>query len=176
MTTKLLIDRELLEHVLVAYEWQLDSANQLANYAGGTGPDESEDEGVTKLRAILATPRQPEVDGLEVVATLRVEFDDAAEGVAIETVETHVLCDEGETDLCRLSDAQRAIAELREECSFLKDCQENAMLHMTGLVTERDTLLQQRDRLASALVAASKAESRAEACLIVGAALAEVEK
>ena len=38
---------------------------------------------------------------------------------------------------------QRAIAELREECSFLKDCQENAMLHMTGLVSERDTLRQQ---------------------------------
>ena len=45
--------------------------------------------------------------------------------------------------LCRLSDAQRAIAELREECKHLKDCQENAMLHMTGLVAERDTLRQQ---------------------------------
>ena len=62
MTTKLLIDRELLEHVLVAYEWQLDSANQLANYAGGTGPDESEDESVTKLRAILAAPAAPAAD------------------------------------------------------------------------------------------------------------------
>ena len=45
--------------------------------------------------------------------------------------------------LCRLSDHQRAIAELREECEHLKDCQENAMLHMTGLVSERDTLRQQ---------------------------------
>ena len=53
--------------------------------------------------------------------------------------------------LCRLSDAQRAIAELREECEHLKDCQENAMLHMTGLVAERDTLRQQRDKLVQIL-------------------------
>lgn len=70
----------------------------------------------------------------------------------------------------------RAIAELREECEHLKACQENAMLHMTGLVAERDTLRQQRDKLAGALVAASKAASAAEVSLIVDAALAEVNK
>ena len=122
-------------------------------------------------------------------------------------------------------DAQRAIAELREECAHLKGCQENAMLHLTGLVSERDTLRQQladmtkraktaereagkalstlkglekvakvvsdnsdqvcgelnvmrqqRNRLAGALVATSKASSAAEVDLIVDAALAEVNK
>ena len=32
---------------------------------------------------------------------------------------------------------------LREECEHLRACQENAMLHMTWLVAERDTLRQQ---------------------------------
>ena len=62
--------------------------------------------------------------------------------------------------LCRLSDAQRAIAELREECEHLKDCQENAMLHMTGLVSERDTLRQQLAELRAQLLAIASAEPR----------------
>lgn len=108
--------------------------------------------------------------------------------------------------LCRLSDAQRAIAELRglvpelpprppegdgmpryglrwngprqpvsvpmadgywtpwhlaeAECEHLKDCQENAMLHMTGLVSERDTLRQQLAELRAQLLAIASAEPR----------------
>ena len=70
--------------------------------------------------------------------------------------------------LCRLSDAQRAIDELRErldvmnqcadnysrmfeesseECAHLKDCLENDMLHIAGLVAERDTLREECERL-----------------------------
>ena len=37
----------------------------------------------------------------------------------------------------------RMFEESAEECEHLKACQENAMLHMTGLVAERDTLRQQ---------------------------------
>ena len=108
MTDKLLIDRELLERV-----------------AGMT--DRSCIRAMDELRATLAAPRQPE--GLEVVGTLRYfmdypdspnnapgyithQFNPASWDHAGEAV--------GEHPLCRLSDAQRAIAELREECDTLR--------------------------------------------------------
>ncbi len=37
----------------------------------------------------------------------------------------------------------RMFEESAEECEHLKDCQENDMLHIAGLVAERDTLRQQ---------------------------------
>ncbi len=45
----------------------------------------------------------------------------------------------------------RMFEESAEECEHLKDCQENDMLHIAGLVAERDTLRQQRDLLAGLL-------------------------
>ena len=59
-----------------------------------------------ELRKILDAPRQPEGDGLEVRATE--EYHLTKGGVEY-------------YDLCRLSDAQRAIAELREECERLRE-------------------------------------------------------
>ena len=193
--TDVLIKRELLERI-----------DETA-ICDGTDATISDDL-FTQLVAALSAPRQPEVDGLEVVESLHVwratnrfgdtcHFGDAgcarawagAEG-KVDRIElkpvpelydvnhsdaaevsateikvvawahcadaTRLLCDLGKQrsvpghyadeftiPLCCLSDHLRAIAELRGECSFLKDCQENAMLHMTGLVAERDTLRQQ---------------------------------
>jgi hypothetical protein len=61
-------------------------------------------------------------EGLEVVATLTVSFDEGDGGSAIEQVETHTLLDEGAHDLCRHSEAlagyavrDARIAELEEQ-------------------------------------------------------------
>lgn len=90
----------------------------------------------------MTAPRQPGGEGLEVVA-----WQDADNPLytTAERRQMHGWATDGYpvVELCRLSDAQRAIAELREECEHLKACQENAMLHMTGLVAERNTLRQQ---------------------------------
>ena len=42
-------------------------------------------------------------------------------------------------------------AALETERDHLKACQENAQLHITGLVAERNSALQQRDKLAGLL-------------------------
>lgn len=76
-----------------------------------------------KLRA--AAPRQPEGEGLEMVAYLLI--DDPTDGesgdwditVVSESAERMAQLGGGRHKLCRLSDAQRAIAELREEISDL---------------------------------------------------------
>lgn len=120
MTTKLLIDRELLEQVASEFEHDND------RYMLGR-----------ELRKVLDTPRQPEGDGLEVIGFAWLDTAHFRRKIPAYCIESHW------HPLCRLSDHQRAIAELREECEHLKDCQENAMLHMTGLVSERDTLRQQ---------------------------------
>ena len=161
MTTKLLIDRELLERI--------DES------AICDGTDATISDGLfTQLVAALDAPRQPEGDnsdfpnlrdGLEVVGW----YHSHAEVATSEKARVVQWLPECVEPLCRLSDAQRAIDDLRdrldvmtqcadnysrmfeesaEECEHLKDCQENAMLHMTGLVSERDTLRQQRDQQA----------------------------
>lgn len=68
-------------------------------------------------------------EGLEVVATLTVSFDEGDGGSAIEQVETHMLLDEGAHDLCRHSEAlaviaerEARIAELEEEVKTSAEC------------------------------------------------------
>lgn len=121
--TKVTIDRELLEQVASEFEHDND------RYMLGR-----------ELRKALVSPAASQQgDGLEVVGYTALQ-DLAWQGDC--TLRKTPMLDY-DIALCRLSDAQRAIAELREECEHLKDCQENAMLHMTGLVAERDTLRQQ---------------------------------
>lgn len=138
MSQTINVPRELLEDLR-------DCANECYNHARmrGTSGLDNYERLTEQADAILAAPRQPEGDGLEVVGVLCVSR--FKNNPAMENVEFHLAADvaQGQHDLCHLSVAQRAIADLREECSFLKDCQENAMLHMTGLVAERDTLRQQ---------------------------------
>ena len=58
----------------------------------------------------------------------------------------------------------RDSAELRRLCSerdHLKACQENAQLHITGLVAERNAALRQRDKLAELLREAKAAYTTA---------------
>lgn len=121
--TDVLIKRELLEQVASEFEHDND------RYMLGR-----------ELRKVLDAPRQPEGEIKPDITTKH--------GYPAYSVEQH----------------QRAIAELRdrldvmtqcadnysrmfeesaEECEHLKACQENDMLHMTGLVAERDTLRQQ---------------------------------
>ncbi|MBX9753654.1 MAG: hypothetical protein K2X80_02790 [Pseudomonadaceae bacterium] len=68
-------------------------------------------------------------EGVEVVATLTVSFDEGDGGSAIEQVETHTLLDEGAHDLCRHSEAlaviagrEARIAELEEEVKTSAEC------------------------------------------------------
>lgn len=118
--TDVLIKRELLEQVASEFEHDND------RYMLGR-----------ELRKVLDATRQPEGEGLEVVGFSWLDTAHFRRKIPVHCI------DEQWVALCRLSDHQRAIAELRGECSFLKECQENAMLHMTGLVAERDTLRQQ---------------------------------
>ena len=65
--------------------------------------------------------------------------------------------DKGREDGAKAADGwkgqhARDSAELRRLCAerdHLKACQENAQLHITGLVAERNAALQQRDKLAA---------------------------
>lgn len=102
---KVTIDRELLERI---------DETAICDGMDATISDDL----FTRLVAALAAPRQPEGDGLEVVA-----WQDA-ENQLYTTAERRVLHDWVNNgypivELCRLSDAQRAIAELREEISNL---------------------------------------------------------
>jgi len=106
MTDKLLIDRELLERELLSV---LDfSESNLRRVV-----DHLIDVGYTR-----AAPRQPEGEGLEVVA-----WQDADNPLytTAERRQMHGWATDGYpvVELCRLPDAQRAIAELREEISDL---------------------------------------------------------
>jgi len=96
-----MIDRELLE--------------QLHPYVYGPERVKLQQE----VKAILAAPRQPEGEGLEVVA-----WQDADNPLytTAERRQMHGWATDGYpiVELCRLSDHQRVIAELREECERLR--------------------------------------------------------
>lgn len=116
MTTKLLIDRELLERI------------DESAICDGTDATISDDL-FTQLVAALAAPRQPEEDAASILLpALRQYMHNDGSGLLAGY---------------EYERTQQIVAELREECEHLKACQENAMLHMTGLVAERDTLRQQ---------------------------------
>lgn len=117
MTDRILIDRELLERCLPFLSDTPDLVQNGAEALGG------------ELRAILAAPRQPEEDAASILLpALRQYMHNDGSGLLAGY---------------EYERTQQIVAELREECEHLKDCQENAMLHMTGLVSERDTLRQQ---------------------------------
>ena len=133
--TKVTIDRGLLERLAAPLPgdngWQTWHTQEMI-------------EASKELRAVLAAPRQPE-GALEVVAYQSIDATRGGGWMAHKHALPQAHIDQGalQEPLCRLSDHQRAIAELREECEHLKDCQENDMLHIAGLVAERDTLRQQ---------------------------------
>ena len=107
MTTKLLIDRELLERIrdlLYIIAHRQDDYGVEADCIGSFLP------------AILAAPRQPEREGLGVVGWYHSHAEVATSDKA-RAVQWLPECVE---PLCRLSDAQRAITELREECERLR--------------------------------------------------------
>ncbi len=114
--TKVTIDRELLERI------------DESAICDGTDATISDDL-FTQLVAALAAPRQPEEDAASILLpALRQYMHNDGSGLLAGY---------------EYERTQQIVAELREECEHLKDCQENAMLHMTGLVAERDTLRQQ---------------------------------
>lgn len=95
---KVTIDRELLEQVASEFEHDND------RYMLGR-----------ELRKVLDAPRQPEGEGLEVVGW----YHSHAEVATSDKARVVTWLPECIEPLCRLSDAQRAIAELREEISDL---------------------------------------------------------
>lgn len=120
---KVTIDRELLERL------------------AGNGPT-STISATRELREILAAPRQPEGEGLEVVA-----WQDA-ENPLYTIAERRVLHDWANNgypivELCRLSDAQRAIAELRDRLDVMTQCADTYSLMFEESAEECDTLRQQ---------------------------------
>lgn len=110
----------------------------------------------TDLVAALAAPRQPEGEGLEVVAWQDAENPLYTTG---EKRQMHGWATDGYpvVELCRLSDAQRAIAKLREECKIHRNSAagahnqlranrletERLAVDWQAAVAERDTLRQQ---------------------------------
>ena len=100
--TKVTIDRELLERI------------DESAICDGTDATISDDL-FTQLVGALDAPRQPEGDGLEVVASQFPEINFANYGQD----EVEALQAWGFTALDAMADAQRAIAELREEISDL---------------------------------------------------------
>lgn len=116
--TDVLIKRELLELSL-------------------NGDEQQQAKARNKLREQLAAPRQPEGEGLEVVA-----WQDADNPLytTAERRQMHGWATDGYpiVELCRLSDAQRAIAELRELIGA-------AQRVTCAVIDERDTLRQQLD-------------------------------
>lgn len=132
MTTKLLIDRELLERI------------DESAICDGTDATISDDL-FAQLVAALDAPRQPEGDGLEVVAWQDAENPLYTTG---ERRQMHAWATDGYpiVELCRLSDATRAIAELREECERLRKApvsKADSNAQLVGVCIERDTLRQQ---------------------------------
>lgn len=132
--TDVLIKRELLERL--ACEVIPKTHQEML--------DASEDFGaaIKELRAILAAQRQPEGEGLEVVAW----FDTQNKGYLTDDKDrASTWAHEGFSvgQLCRLPDAQRAIAELRGECERLSRMLNNVTNDGIKLADERDTLRQQ---------------------------------
>jgi len=101
--TDVLIKRELLE----------DAALWLEAHSSGSGSAESFT--AQDIREALSAPRQPEGEGLDVVASQFPEINFANYGQD----EVEALQAWGFTALDAMADAQRAIAELREEISDL---------------------------------------------------------
>ena len=125
MTTKLLIDRELLE--------ACDRRNSPPPLWA-----------VEKIRAILSAPRQPEGEGLEVVGAAAISDD----GTVLDlNTEHHIRRHwDGHASyrvepLCRLSDAQRAIAELRAEVDTWKCISKEAHDHHSASMIELARIL-----------------------------------
>lgn len=125
-----------------------------------------------ELRAILAAPRQPE--GEEIAWSLR--SDVAGCGLVRYMTDrkyqaqTQAIKQWYEPFRCQqCADAKRAITELRDMLSG--EVETNIQLRQQAF-----DLTEQRDKLAEALVATSKASSAAEVDLIVDSALAEVSK
>ena len=125
--TKVTIDRELLERI------------DESAICDGTDATIS-DVLFTQLVAALAAPRQPEGDdGLEVVGW----HHSHAEVATSDKARVVTWLPECVEPLCRLSDAQRTIAELREECERLSHMLNNVTNNCIKLADERDTLRQQ---------------------------------
>ena len=106
--TKVTIDRELLERI------------DESAICDGTDATISDDL-FTQLVAALAAPRQPEGEGLEVVG-YTAQQDIYWQGDC--TIRKTAMLDY-DIPLCRLSDAQRAIAELRDRLDVMNQCADN---------------------------------------------------
>ena len=107
MTTKLLIERELLERAASAFEHDSD------HYMLGS-----------ELRKVLDAPRQPEGEGLEVVATLEIgDYSDPESIYArIEPHKEFTIAEVCEDDkLVRFSDAQRCYCLDPQFCAHTLD-------------------------------------------------------
>ena len=141
--TKVTIDRELLERIAKPVLFRSD--------------EDAHADACAELRVILAAPRQPEGgDGLEVVGW----HHSHAEVATSDKARVVTWLPECVEPLCRLSDAKRAIAELREEMTDLHRKLDKfynqshgipALAEIERLRAERDTLRQQRDKLAQIL-------------------------
>ncbi len=105
--TTIPIDRELLERL--ACEVVPTTHQELLNASDDFGA------AIKELRAILAAPRQPEGEGLEVVGLQWLDSGHYRKKPPKYGFNPHDW-----NELCRLSDHQRAIAELREECERLR--------------------------------------------------------
>lgn len=106
--TKVTIDRELLERAALLLKDSLQPPEGCADFDDWTAQGNKVS---AELRAILAAPRQPEGEGLEVVGW----YHSHAEVATSDKARVVTWLPECIEPLCRLSDAQRAIAELREE-------------------------------------------------------------
>ena len=137
MNTKLLVDRFL--------SWPLpeslcsDPCASMPGYPHRTGTNlMTAEQAEAMIEYVIAAPRQPEGEGLEVAAWQDAENPLYTTG---ERRQMHAWATDGYpiVELCRLSDAQRAIAELE---------------------AERDTLRQQLAELRAQLLAIASAEPR----------------
>ena len=145
MNTKIMVDRFL--------SWPLpeslcsDPCASMPGYPHRTGTNlMTAEQAKAMLDYVLAAPRQPEEDAASILLpALRQYMHNDGSGLLAGY---------------EYERTQQIVAELREGCEHLKDCQENAMLHMTGLVSERDTLRQQLAELRAQLLAIASAEPR----------------
>lgn len=130
--TKVTIERELLERI-----------DETA-ICDGTDATISDDL-FTRLVAALAAPRQPDGEGLEVVAYQSIDATRGGGWMAHKHALPQAHIDQGalQEPLCRLSDAQRAIAELREVNRIQLEIAEVHGAACVEIRKERDTLRQQ---------------------------------
>lgn len=101
-------------------------------------------EASKELRAILAAPRQPEGEGLEVVAWISCDgLNDLKQGGSIARYVVPSYSGGAKIALCRLSDAQRVITELRDRLDVMTQCADNYSRMFEESAEECDTLRQQ---------------------------------